>query len=79
MEVKDDVFGPQLRGSFDFTLLFEQSILSILPSALFLSFSAGRFIILSRKEVRIGHGGLLWVKLVLSFYPSVCRTVDTDS
>jgi ATP-binding cassette subfamily C (CFTR/MRP) protein 1 len=36
----DDVFGPVVvsscRGGFDFTLLFEQAILSCGPSALFL-------------------------------------------
>jgi ATP-binding cassette subfamily C (CFTR/MRP) protein 1 len=40
----DDTFGPAIgncesgavRGDFDFTLLFEQSVLSILPSALLL-------------------------------------------
>lgn len=39
----DNSFGPavpsECRGGFDFTLLFEQTILSILPCALFLLFS----------------------------------------
>lgn len=38
-ETQDNLFGPALRGNnvgFDFTLRFERSILSILPSALFL-------------------------------------------
>ncbi|KAF4471540.1 Canalicular multispecific organic anion transporter 2 [Fusarium albosuccineum] len=32
----DDQFGPHHPGIFDFTLLFEQSILSILPTSIFL-------------------------------------------
>ncbi|KAF2437796.1 P-loop containing nucleoside triphosphate hydrolase protein [Karstenula rhodostoma CBS 690.94] len=41
-ETKDDFFKPALHGhdvGFDFTLLFERSILSILPSALFLIYA----------------------------------------
>ncbi|KAI8243023.1 ABC transporter atnG [Colletotrichum sp. SAR 10_96] len=34
MSDADDYFGPQVNGYFDFTVLFEQSILSILPTAL---------------------------------------------
>ncbi|KAL5086662.1 hypothetical protein Trisim1_008747 [Trichoderma cf. simile WF8] len=41
----DNVFGPQVHGcreDFDFTLLFEQSILSILPSLIFLLLALSR-------------------------------------
>jgi ATP-binding cassette subfamily C (CFTR/MRP) protein 1 len=41
-ETQDKLFGPALQGhnvAFDFTLLFEKSILSILPSALFLIYA----------------------------------------
>ena len=52
----DDLFGPQVLGcreSFDFTLLFEQSILSLLPSILLLLVSVPRFIKLSRDKCRV--------------------------
>lgn len=42
---EDDSVGPTIhgcRGDFDFTLLFEQSFLSIAPSALLIFFSLGR-------------------------------------
>lgn len=34
MLAADQTFGPQLRGHFDFTLLFQHTILTLLPSAL---------------------------------------------
>lgn len=36
MATTDNSFGPHRTGLFDFTLTFEQSILSLLPSGLFL-------------------------------------------
>lgn len=34
MASQDDFFGPRLPGSFDFTILFEQIVLSLVPTAL---------------------------------------------
>jgi ATP-binding cassette, subfamily C (CFTR/MRP), member 1 len=51
----DDRFGPRVYGcrdNFDFTLLFEQSILSLGPSALLLIFSLGRTLQLHRRKVK---------------------------
>ena len=51
----DDVFGPVVdgcRGGFDFTLLFEQSILSIGPSAIFLLFVPVKFFQLLRANIK---------------------------
>ena len=62
----DDVFGPQLRGTFDFTLVFEQTILSIVPSALFIATAIPRFHLLSRRPIEARSGVLLWLKLVSS-------------
>lgn len=48
----DDDFGPFVRGcrdDFDFTVLFEDTILSIAPSILALLFSVGRLIHLYKK------------------------------
>lgn len=65
MSVGDDYFGPQVRGYFDFTILFEQSILSILPSALFILLVPVRISSLLRNGIRVRSGRLLWLKLVL--------------
>lgn len=61
---EDNSFGPQLKGTFDFTLLFEQSIFTILPASILLS--ASPFIVtrLFRKPARVRSGVLLWAKLV---------------
>lgn len=57
----DYTFGPRVDPScrtFDFTLLFEQSIFSIGPAALFLLVSTARFWTLKSKS-RVAQGGLL--------------------
>ncbi|KXH32504.1 hypothetical protein CSIM01_13585 [Colletotrichum simmondsii] len=64
MSVGDDYFGPQVRGYFDFTVLFEQSILSILPSALFILLVPIRISSLLRNGIRVHSGKLLWLKLL---------------
>ncbi|KAF5010391.1 hypothetical protein FDECE_3443 [Fusarium decemcellulare] len=51
----DSVFGPRVvacRDGFDFTLLFEQSVLSIGPSAVALIVSAGYMVHLLREDVK---------------------------
>lgn len=60
----DDKFGPQVPGIFDFTLLFEQSILSLLPTVLFIVVAPLRILPLLRRESRVKPGPLLWAKLV---------------
>ncbi|KAE9377881.1 putative ABC multidrug transporter [Stipitochalara longipes BDJ] len=55
-----------LDGPFDFKLTFEQSILSILPSALFLVVSPLRITWLLRGENHARGGWLLWIKLVVA-------------
>ncbi|POR35875.1 ABC transporter, transmembrane domain, type 1 [Tolypocladium paradoxum] len=59
----DQSFGPQLSGSFDFTLLFEQAMLSVLPSALLLSSSPIYLYGLTRRPLCVRAGCLLWIKL----------------
>ena len=66
----DNSFGPSISCShaFDFTLVFEQSILSIGPSALFLLLAPWRVWQLygkSVKTVRITNC-VLWLKLILA-------------
>lgn len=60
----DSAFGPHLAHAFDFTIVFEQSILSILPSALFLSASVVRLYALAGRPVKVKSGALLLGKLV---------------
>ncbi|KAF9879602.1 ABC multidrug transporter [Colletotrichum karsti] len=62
--VSDDYFGPQVNGYFDFTVLFEQAILSILPTALLIILAPIRIIWLRGSDIRVRSGTLLWLKLV---------------
>lgn len=52
------------RGGFDFTLLFEESILTLLPLCLFITIAPLRILYLVRKRRKVTHGGLLPVKIV---------------
>ena len=60
----DNYFGPHLPGTFDFTILFEQSIFSLLPTALFIIVAPFRIFHLYHHETRVKAGTLLWSKLV---------------
>jgi hypothetical protein len=62
----DDQFGPIIAcaHTFDFTLVFEQSILSIGPSAIFISLSLLRFSQLRKTNVKITRGILGYAKVV---------------
>lgn len=65
----DDVFGPvvaECARAFDFTLLFEESILSILPSAILILLSPVRLLSLRKKQHVVGGGALRGAKLVSS-------------
>ena len=62
-------FGVCLE-EFDFTLLFEQSILSLVPSILFLLLAIFRILILSRKQPRCFKSRVLGVQLVNLQYSS---------
>lgn len=63
----DDSFGPyasHCRGGFDFTLLFEETILSILPAVLVCIIVPLRTWYLVRKDTKVRQGLLLPCKLV---------------
>ncbi|RAH78385.1 ABC multidrug transporter [Aspergillus japonicus CBS 114.51] len=65
----DDLWGPTVhpcRRAFDFTLLFEQSVLSILPSSLFLLFAVGRGYQLCQRHYLVSGWALLGSKLTAS-------------
>ncbi|KAL6901054.1 P-loop containing nucleoside triphosphate hydrolase protein [Trichoderma evansii] len=64
----DDAFGPAVkgcRGNFDFTVTFEKSILSILPSACFAILAALRLVSLSRQPHTTANILLRNVKVIL--------------
>lgn len=64
----DDTFGPyagSCRGGFDFTLLFEESLLSILPLCLLLAVVPFRVVYLFRRTIKVNRSLLLPSKLVL--------------
>ena len=63
----DDTFGPHAkscRGGFDFTLLFEESILSILPLGLLLLVVPFRISYLFRRTIKVDPSSWLAAKLV---------------
>lgn len=61
------VWAGSCRGGFDFTLLFEEAILQILPIALILMLVPFRIIQLSHKRRKVVGSWLLLLKLVSSF------------
>ena len=60
----DDSFGPQLGSKFDFTLLFDHTILSILPSGLMILLAPLFIFYYRRKPEVILPSALLWFKMV---------------
>ena len=63
----DNSFGPYAeycRGGFDFTLLFEESILTLLPAAIFLIAAPARIYYLLGKQTKVSGSSLLVLKLV---------------
>lgn len=80
----DKTFGPhatgQCRGGFDFTLLFEETILSILPVTITLVVAPFRLFYLFGKQQKVAErrGLLLHAKLVcpLSYKQHSANTTD---
>ncbi|KAJ5701344.1 hypothetical protein N7488_008892 [Penicillium malachiteum] len=63
LTLKNDIynfFGPAAVSGFDFTPLFEDSILSLLPSALLLLCVPYRIITLYRQRPKVSPGGFLY-------------------
>lgn len=70
--VIDDSWGPYARGcrgGFDFTLLFEESVLTLLPLCLFLLVTPFRLVYLFNKKTKVVNSALLVWKLV-RIYPA---------
>lgn len=67
----DDAFGPFIDGcrqNFDFTLLFEQSILTIVPSIVLLILTPLRLLQLYRSNAKTLPNRIYTAKLVRLFY-----------
>ncbi|CRG84683.1 hypothetical protein PISL3812_01936 [Talaromyces islandicus] len=66
----DNNFGPQVndcRGDFDFTLLFEECFLSIVPSVLLLLALPARYRLLCKKRTKeVAKTPIYWAKLLLA-------------
>lgn len=63
----EKLFGPQVvgcLGGFDFTLLFEETVLSILPMSVVLLFLPVRIVHLFKSERKVYEGLLHNLKLV---------------
>jgi hypothetical protein len=72
-------FGPTVqncRSGFDFTFFFEQLILSIIPSTIFLVCSIGRVLRLHRSASKARAGWLLPTKIVSVPVPLPIPQVD---
>lgn len=70
----DNSFGPHAgpcRGGFDFSLLFEETILTILPIGLMLLILPPRIWYLLRRERKVTRAGntLALVKIVSNYLP----------
>lgn len=63
----DKTFGPQFLTSIDFTLLFEQSILTLLPSVLLILSCPASVYHYARQAVVVNTGKILWAKLSIVF------------
>ncbi|KAF5977902.1 Canalicular multispecific organic anion transporter 2 [Fusarium coicis] len=72
----DNAFGPRLAGVFDFTILFEQSILSLLPTGVFILLVPLRLYVLWSNERVTKSGPLLRAKIVtIVIYASLQTTL----
>jgi ATP-binding cassette subfamily C (CFTR/MRP) protein 1 len=56
--------GPDCRGGFDFTLLFEEVFFSTVPVVLFLVAASFRINYLRSRQAKLLRSGLLYTKLV---------------
>ncbi|OAA80128.1 ABC transporter, transmembrane domain, type 1 [Akanthomyces lecanii RCEF 1005] len=59
----DSLFGPQLPGHFDFTVLFEHAMLGLIPTALVVSVTPLYLKVLLHTQRQVRPGYLLWSKL----------------
>ncbi|KAJ6788460.1 hypothetical protein PWT90_09954 [Aphanocladium album] len=62
----DQIWGPRLPGTFDFTLTFEQSMFSVLPACMLLGATPIQISHLVRRRPCARPGLLLWLKLAFA-------------
>jgi ATP-binding cassette subfamily C (CFTR/MRP) protein 1 len=62
--LSEDSFGPSATGRFDFALVFEYIILSILPSALFFILAPQRLFWLAKQPQKVAKSSRSILKLV---------------
>jgi ATP-binding cassette subfamily C (CFTR/MRP) protein 1 len=78
--IDDNSFGPFIefpgRVTFDFTLLFEETILSILPSALFLLLIPSRILRLWKTPRKVTGSYLQTVKIVSFQISALYKSTD---
>lgn len=60
----DIIFGPASDCRYDFTLLFEQCVLSAVPSAVLLLFGGPRIVYLYRQDNKTSPTPIKTIKLV---------------
>lgn len=60
----DHSFWPSGLPAFDFSLKFEETILQVLPSSLFIVFAMVSLMHYFRHNARVRPGQLLWAKMV---------------
>jgi hypothetical protein len=56
--------GSQCRGGFDFTLLFEETVLSLTVQGAFLLLMPMRYLYVEKQPIRVRDGIVSWAKLV---------------
>lgn len=69
----DAAFGPAVKGFFDFTLSFEHSILSILPTSVFIVLTPIHVTHLWRRTPCVKPGVLLWLKMLSTLLLLSCQ------
>ena len=60
----DNSFGPQYGNSFDFTLLFDHSMFTIVPTALLITACPLYIYFRRRDPLQVERGRLFWAKMV---------------
>lgn len=68
MAALDNLFGPQWGSVFDFTLAFENWIVTLLPAALIIITTPIYAIAFLKKPVLCFVDGLFWAKLVRIYF-----------
>lgn len=70
------LYAHECRGGFDFPLLFEESILILLPICLAVLIAVFRLASLLRSPVTTASGWLIAPKLVWQFYSPIHAAID---